>query len=511
MMKRTRSQTVHTQKMIPYDAPPVWVLYPSDIFTYQNENLFEVLLETRHEGEEKDWTSLQSTIQKKRQREKTLYTHVQTLSMRTAFLEDYSEHQTPHLLSRLLRQQWEWIQRIRFSNPRSHVRGVCDGLVHRSLLAKLVPQTQETLPEDEYFLVFLKTSLDARRAEDYRLEVMTLYHTFGRHLPVRVSKTHVLFVDKHQQCVLPEVDMSLAVQKEMFTMFRAIRRIKTWSPLMDLDDPLPVSARPNMKTGHSFFQKEKKDIAIRNGEITLLWKCNVKERKLAFSQGIHSWRDPRFSPSVIGWTDPLDTMILQRIVDVNRSTEDSTWFYMDPRVHDRFPMLQETSTRHLFIDFEYMDDMLYLIGVYDGSTYKAFWSETMTDEGMRSLWDRFSTYLREEEPHSHCWYWYAEERQLKKWGFETESEWQDLWRVCRYGAVRDAFDFSLKSWVFAFYKHGKIPFCYEDLVCQNGASSLEFAREVYEESDPEKKQHLETYNRYDCEAMWHIFREILSR
>lgn len=507
-MKRTRSQPTKNHQMIPYETPPVWVMYPSDIFTYQNDNLFDVLLEAKHEEKQKDWSPLRATIHKKRQLEKTLYTHVQSFCVQTAFLEDYTEEQTPKILSRFLLKQWHWIQRIRFANTRSHVRGVCDGLVHRSLLSKLMSRDLSTLEEEEYFLMVLKPSFDLRRLEDYRLEVMTLYYMFGRHLSVSVSRSHVLFVNKHLDFSLQEVDTSFTVQKEMLTMLRAVRRIKTWSPLMDLEEHLPLSARPNMKAGHCFFQKEKKDIAVRNGEITLLWKCKVKERKQAFAQGVYSWWDERFTPSLLGWTDPLDCMILQRIVDVNRITDNSRWLSMDSRVLERFPVLKDYQSRHLFIDFEYVGDLLYLIGVYDGSTYKAFWSDSLTSDGMKSLWQCFSTFLSQEEADSHCWYWYAEERQLQKWGLETDSEWLDLWKVCRYGAVRHAFDFSLKSWVYAFHKHEKIPFCYEDLECQNGALSVEFAHEVFEDSNEEKKQELEKYNRYDCEAMWYIFTEI---
>jgi hypothetical protein len=77
-------------------------------------------------------------------------------------------------------------------------------------------------------------------------------------------------------------------------------------------------------------------------------------------------------------------------------------------------------------------------------------------------------------------------------------------------AVYGALDFGLKSVVEAFYKQGKIPFTYNELECQNGLESIEFAEKYYKTRDQEDKESLEKYNKMDCEAMFHIFHTILE-
>jgi hypothetical protein len=380
---------------------------------------------------------------------------------------------------------------------------MCDGLIHRDLVKTLVP-SHDVSEHGEYLVLMIKPSFVPKKQETFYVEAITLIHVLSQLFPGHICDSHVVLVDKELQFYIMTLEKKNI--PDMLTMFRSVRKIKKWASLVDLDDTLPTLVCPNMKTRHSFFQKMKRDIAVRDGEITLLWKCDVRERKMAFHQGIYSWKDPRFSPDVIGWTHPTDCAILQRILDVNRGQE---WFIMDKRVFQEFAVLNENKN-HLFVDFEYVGQFLYLIGVFDGNTYRSFWSHELSADGTQNVWNEFQTFLvTQDEEKTCCWYWYAEERFMEKLGLETRLSWHDLFRVCRYGAVRHAFDFSLKSWVKAFHLHGKIPFDYNDLDCQNGASSITFAYDVFEKNDTSRKTQLELYNRYDCESMWYIFNEVM--
>lgn len=501
-MRYTRqNHCVKEHKMIPYTPSPVWISVPQDIFLYQTDNMFDMMME--YHVHTKDWTPLQSVITQKRMLEKKLFITLQQHSHQVTFLEDVSETQSQKIVGRYLLQKYLFIQRFRFAHLRSHIHGMCDGLIHRELLLSSFG-IQDNDNGGDYVVMLMKPSFTPKKQERFHMEATTLVHVLSQLYPGHICDSYVTVVDKDLQFHTMTLDKKR--QPDMLTMFRTVRKVKKWAALIDLGDELPTLVCPNMKTRHSFFEGTKHDIAVRDGEITLLWKCDVRERKLAFDQRIFSWKDPRFSPEILGWTGN-DCAILQRILDVNRGPE---WFVMDKRVLQEFPVLTKNKN-HVFVDFEYVGQFLYLIGVFDGVTYRAFWSDELSDNGTQNVWQKFQTFLdTQDEEKTCCWYWYAEERFMEKAGLETKLPWYDLFRVCRYGAVRHAFDFSLKSWVKAFHLHGKIPFDYNELQCQNGASSLTYAYDVFEKNDESRKNDLELYNRYDCEAMWYIFQKVVQ-
>ena len=166
------------------------------------------------------------------------------------------------------------------------------------------------------------------------------------------------------------------------------------------------------------------------------------------------------------------------------------------------------------MDFEYFvdDDFIYLIGVWDASSqkYTAFWATERTAEAWESMWAAFRDFV--ETTPSRCWYWYAEKKMMEKTGApleDVEETWTDLWEVCRAGvAVQGAFDFSLKSVVRAFHRHGAMPLSYADLECQDGLASIGVAQKFFATKDAALQTTLEAYNRYDCEAMVYIWEAI---
>jgi hypothetical protein len=494
--------------MLPYTQEAEWV-HVSELYHAQKHNLLEICLEKKFNSEEKiqqKWDALRPNIIAKRRFEKLVYSTMRTRSSRCAFMEDIPDSLSKIQLQKYMDLGYDWIQRIRFRHVGSHVFGVCDAVIRTSFLQTLlVPNTPPLTITGEYVLVVLQPSFQSFCAN---LQQQALLRYFAEGEP-RIAQDAIVVVRKDLQPLVYPVDRDETIVEPI----RRIRRLKRLSPLLDLDEELPIQLWPNMKQGSTAWSPERWDIAFRLGEITMLWVCDDRHRQKALEQGVSSWRDPRFTPELVGFTE-TKAEILFRIVEINRHPTE--WLYVEKdNLEASFPELQDSTLRHLFVDFEYFidDHFIYLIGVWDASKkeYRAFWAKERTAEAWENMWKSFCAYL--ESTPSHCWYWYAEKKMMEKTGAPLENldeTWTDLWGVCRAGvAVRGAFDFSLKSFVKAFHQHGKMPFSYADLEeCQDGLASIGVAQKYFATREERLKHTLEKYNRYDCEAMAHIWEAI---
>jgi hypothetical protein len=304
------------------------------------------------------------------------------------------------------------------------------------------------------------------------------------------------------------------------SMVQEVRKAKKLAPYLDLVNLENPKYFPNMKFKDSPTFVFKKQIAFPLGEITNLWNCDDHHRQLAFEKGITSWRDSRFGPNLLGWVDEQKKKTLQRILNINRQNpndSDFTWIRFEQKFRDSWPILDQNFD-WIFIDFEWTFDHIYMIGVYSVHGYQAFWASELSEIGEHHLLQAFHSWYK-SLINTKIWYWHAEKSKWKSSCQRHEffqqaldtNDWHDLCAMMRNGvAVYGALDFGLKSVVEAFYKQGKIPFSYNELECQNGLESIEFAEKYYKIRNQEDKESLEKYNKMDCEAMFHIFHTILE-
>ena len=502
---------------------PEWI-HLSELYQAEKNNLLEICLEKKFNTEEKvnqKWEALRPIISKKRRHERLVYSTLNMVTPLCAFLEDVPASQTLPRRPLYMDRGYQWIQRIRFQNNKAHVEGVCDGLMATSLVRRLdgVPQKQvEAMEADTqgmsgvpYLITLIKPSLERNPAQ-HELE-MTALLRFFRNGDARISDKWVLVMGKNQKVFLHSFRQQ---EKKLLQHLRRIHKVKRWSGLMDLEDDLPLDWQPNMKLLQGVWTREKEELARRTGDITLLWCCDDRHRQIAWDQQVFSWKDERFTPELVGFTDPEKIETLRRIVEVNRSL--SEWLYVDASLSSRFPeMVVNGDTRHLFVDFEYLaNDFIYLVGVWDVSNqqYTAFWAKDLSERGLACMWASFQRFLNSFPGGYRCWYWYAEVKMMEKTQapLSNREKWTDLWEVCRAGvAVRGAFQFGLKNFVKAFHEHGKMPLQYGDLECQDGLSSITMAESYYQTRDLGLQQNLERYNRYDCEAMGYIWEEVRQK
>jgi hypothetical protein len=211
---------------------------------------------------------------------------------------------------------------------------------------------------------------------------------------------------------------------------------------------------------------------------------------------------------------------LDAIIQVNRqNSNDETfrWMYMDKENVNTIMKQRNTADKALFVDFEYTKSMIYMIGIYYNNEYKVFWADDLSLSSEKKLMTTFYNFIKELK-NIDIWYWHAEKYKWRQVCYrhnlmnynEITERWYDLCDTMRKGpiTIHGALHFSLKSIVHAFYIHGKIPFDYIDLECQNGSSSIDFAENYYESRNDRVRIELEKYNCIDTEAMFYILLEI---
>lgn len=172
----------------------------------------------------------------------------------------------------------------------------------------------------------------------------------------------------------------------------------------------------------------------------------------------------------------------------------------------------------LFVDFETVDNQIYMIGIgkYDSSNgfqYECLVSESLSPDHLQELMHRFEEYLGTMIMSiDKIFYWYAEVMFLKNsdytqdLGLLTKYEWVDVCSVFRKNPVliRHCFNFKLKNiwkWMRAsnLIQTEQPP---ED--CCNGQQSVEIAKRYYSSRSETLLETLISYNQFDCRVMFDI-------
>ena len=445
-----------------------------------------------------------------------------------------------------LEQNIGYLHKVYFRNTASRVQGSMDGLLRKDLIDKCLGTNHNNDGGNGYVILYMCDCVD--KLNDYHRQKARMVLIYGAAMfPDYIDPDTLVLVDKNNKTGV--LTLSEEERSKTRRMVRDVRRIKRIAPFFnsgsgdeDLEGLLSILREandrflPNMESrilrNDKIWKPLKKRLSHELGEITGLWMCSDIHRQRALSQGVRSWRDERFTPALVGITDPLKASILEKIVCINRqdpsSSENFEWMRVDEEVAAKWPLLllPEGATRHAFFDFEYLaDGTIYMIGVYSGSRYHCLWASSLSPEAEKNLLQEFCAYYRlllNRDPDMRLWYWHAEKthwrKQCMRHGLEEEAVdtqgWHDACDLMRTGTVvvHGALDFSLKSVLPAFHRHGRVPFEYAELDCEDGEASIDLALSYYKNNRSDKAlcDSLEAYNRVDCEALYHIMSAIID-
>ena len=424
----------------------------------------------------------------------------------------------------IVKRNYEACFNLSFSDKKCRVRGRIELLMSGKGISRMMPV--DILDHNKWFVCFFKTGEKLSAYQEWKIKACIRYFKLWyKHekITVQIEFEKVLLVNPDSKHV---AWYNVFIDKKTDTIIKNqcqwIRHAKKYAPVIPIhNEKYQIQPRllPNMKKYNDNYVKEKMEMAVSRGEISLLWYCTDKIRNLAFSKNIYSFRDLRFIPEVIEPNFCKEkSFIIKKMISMNMSS-DNEWIYIH---HPEDARLKIDPKKYLYADFEYdMDEKIYLIGIYnpENGEYTGFWSDNVySPVEEEKLLYRFTQFLKNHRNKS-IMYWYADKNVLEK-AFDRHSfpndiknEWTDLWNIFRYTPiiVKDAFNFSLKSIVKSYHKYGECPIHYQELECHNGLESLTMMKKYYTEKNEDAKKSLEKYNHIDCESLFHIYRYIFCQ
>lgn len=271
---------------------------------------------------------------------------------------------------------------------------------------------------------------------------------------------------------------------------------------------------PNMKNKYDYpYKKLKKEIALQNKEITLLWKCGLKHRKKAFENNVYRYDDPKLNCDLLG-IHKNSANILDKIIHINRSTN-----YIDIPKENNVMNWRNKHYSELFVDFEtYLDNhktILYMIGVgyySDKWNFKCFYINDNNCQTEKMLIEQFIEFIKTFHTERLIHWSNAEktimDKKLKEHNINYVFPWYDLLKVFKCNknpiVVKDAYNFSLKEITKALNKHKLVDIKWSDI--DDGLLSAQMAKDIYNNKLEwaENMDNIVHYNQIDCKAMYEL-------
>jgi len=283
---------------------------------------------------------------------------------------------------------------------------------------------------------------------------------------------------------------------------------------------------PNMCVDSGGWNCRKKELAIANSDITMIWQCGMKHRKNAIDRGILSWKDERCTSNTLGINGSY-APIINEILNINRQEID--------KIRPAKVVQNLAPCNEVFVDFETFADVfdehtktdaIFMVGIYycENETwkYKNFISEENTLDCEFQIMDAFVSFIK-QLGNPKLWYWHAEPqiwrtaecRQLdrtedaeKIQRIATEwilNDWTDLCQVFRKEpiVVKGAFAFGLKDIASAMQSHGMISATIESN-CMSGLEASVYAWESYKTGNKDIMRDIEKYNEFDVKVLYEI-------
>ena len=313
------------------------------------------------------------------------------------------------------------------------------------------------------------------------------------------------------------------------------RRVLNEGVYWDINEINQEELFPNMKVNSLHFQKIKEKIADELGEITMLWRCGVKERQNAFYHNVFSWKDPKCNADILGVSDGYKETV-NAMIKMNRDSEE---VILPRKINNNLGNWKEFSQNEMFVDFETISDIcedfdslpercsfniIYMIGIgwMEGNVWKhkTFICNTLDLQEENRIMNDFYNFVQSRgNPKLH--YWCAEERFWKSSRkkqqnmiiqediSDNDMDWLDLCNVFRKEPVviKGVFGFGLKNIAKKMKEYGMIDISMES-DCKDGMMAMVKSWFSYKGNrDPSNSaimKDIQEYNQFDCRSLQEI-------
>lgn len=241
---------------------------------------------------------------------------------------------------------------------------------------------------------------------------------------------------------------------------------------------------PNMKRTAYSYGKTKWNLSGQLAEITSVWNCGIRRRKLAHAAGVYRWDDPACCAKLMGIGGKTG-QIVDRMLALNRDTGNDVVTMQDTKlVRDHIPR-KNRKCIELFLDFESISDiffdvtvprtsfvgsMLFMAGIgqvrSDGTwAYKPFYSKSLTKHDEEAMMASFFHFLEQFKTPLIIYHWgrieaTEIERVMRQYSIITPVDFElvDMCERVRLAQVvfKGAFGFGLKAIAKSLLEHGAI-------------------------------------------------------
>jgi hypothetical protein len=310
------------------------------------------------------------------------------------------------------------------------------------------------------------------------------------------------------------------------------------------DPPTNDYIYPNMCNNmDGMYHKIKKDFSKKYSELTSIWRCGIKNRKIGFSNNIRSWKDKDCNTDNLGITGKNQKDFIDDLIKFNR---DSNKLIIPDYIDNNNFNWKEENKLSFYVDFEtignYMlsshektkynhEDIIFMIGLgwelpNDNKWYyKSYIINKVSLEEENNIINNFVNDMNNlinennnSEPNVYHWS-HAEpiffRKALNRHNMNTNINWVDLLKIFKNNKImiKGAISgYSLKTIAKCMYNNKMIKTIWDDNdICSNGLEAMFLAWKLYLTNNynipnNEIMKKIEKYNEIDCKTMWDILR-----
>lgn len=316
-----------------------------------------------------------------------------------------------------------------------------------------------------------------------------------------------------------------------------VRRVRKegheWSPF---DMKIP-ELFPNMSNTNDYpWRPVKELIAKEIGEITMLWMCGPKNRRIAHSKGIYRWTDERCTAKSCGVNGVFTNRVLNEIISINRPTV-PIGTVLPKFIHNNDRGWQKRDKLELFVDFETVSDivtdfstipkvecsnMVAIIGVgymnMGRWRFKTFNVNELSTSEEKRICTEFLTHVNTLKHKYRC-----KNPLVTHWGHAEQSSWNTVCSRHRFTAqyaylkwfdlcnvfktepivVKGCMNFSLKTIAKEMYNSGLISSTWSSDTISDGATAM-ITLHRDKRSRTNNSNEVVKYNEDDCKVVQEI-------
>jgi putative phage-type endonuclease len=336
------------------------------------------------------------------------------------------------------------------------------------------------------------------------------------------------------------------IRKKTANAIKWVRRLRFKGHKWTISPPSVDELKPNMCNIDNKWEDVKKHISESTNEITQLWMCGVKNRKIAELNKITNWRThPKLTSENLGVCGDKTAHTLQLIIDYNQNIDIDYDNLIYPKKITTNMYKWRKQGIEFYVDFETVSDvvidtdftgsLIFMIGVgwyvNDKWNFKCFITDRLLVQCERKILIDFHEFISQVQSKYRqtrksldvrLWHWGHAEKSLYVSSMARHmnivpsllNNWCDMLCIFRDEPIvsRGMLNFSLKTVVKAFYDNGFIQTSYIDSHITNGLNAMMLC--IEEDNICSKNrtnlsrsfiiQQIQKYNEIDCKVVGEI-------